>query len=137
MHRGPLLGGASVAPDGATGGWRIEFMVKLPPSANSQYAVRRGRLVPTTKKMQFRRCVSMLLLGVTPPPEDAKLRFTIAAVMNGRDFAVRDLDNVIKPTIDAVTQSLGVNDVRILEIVASKQRGDAAESVLRVVMEAI
>ena len=103
--------------------WTAAFELPIPPSANNQYAVARGRLIPTKAKLTFAQTVKRLVgdSQCGAPPPKALLALDIAMHCDRRAFACRDLDNIIKPVQDAICAALGVNDARVAQITATKR----------------
>ena len=88
-----------------------------PPSANELFVWRDGRERMTAKYRRWRRDAGFMLVGMPHHPPQTPLRVTIDAAVN----RTRDLDNLIKPAIDAL-QAAGVipDDRWVDEVVARR-----------------
>ena len=74
-----------------------------PPSANALFVVRDGRKRKTETYRRWRIDAGFMLVGMPRHQPQTPLRVTIDAAVN----RTRDVDNIIKPVIDAC-QEVGV-----------------------------
>lgn len=96
----------------------------LPPSINEQYATVHGHRVSTTQARHFKRQVqdAIRLLdrqGVLHDELRAQFRQSYLALFLDFYFTTplkRDLDGGLKITQDALCESLGLNDNRVVDI---------------------
>ena len=79
----------------------IRATLPYPPTVNHYWKVGRGRIYISPEGRQYRRRVVAILAGV--PQFDGSV--AIAIVACPPDRKVRDLDNVLKATLDALTQA--------------------------------
>lgn len=108
---------------------RLCLTLPLPPSINEQYATVNGHRVLTAVARRFKRDVKELVKGLKL---EGKLSDQCLSCMQNGYLAIylrfyfgspfkRDLDGGLKLSIDAlVTQALGVNDNRVVDIHLSK-----------------
>lgn len=101
----------------------MEITLPYPPSVNRYWrAIGRGRVIISREGRDYRRKVGYVIIdmrdGELPEPTKARLSVTIKAFMPDRRR--RDLDNVLKATLDAL-QNGGVfeddeqvDDLRII-----------------------
>ena len=110
-YRLPTAGGAATLP--------ATVDLPAPPSANALFVVRDGRRVKTEAYRQWRRDAGMLLAvsGMPQHPPKTPLRVTIGAAVN----RTRDVDNLIKPTIDALQAAGIIPDDRWVDEVLARR----------------
>ena len=91
-----------------------------PPSANALFVVRDGRRRKTETYRRWRIDAGFMLVGAPRHPPQTPLRVTVDAAVN----RTRDVDNLIKPVIDAC-QEVGVipDDRWVDEVVARRGAG--------------
>lgn len=106
----------------------LSFTLPLPPSINEQYATVGGRRVSSVVARRFKQQVHALLQSLQS--QDilsaallATLRESFLALYLDFYFTTplkRDLDGGLKITLDAICESLDLNDNRVVDIHLSK-----------------
>lgn len=103
-----------------------------PPSANSHWKLRarpdgRGRVIPSAylskEGKEYRKTVSDYCRALRIQPSDGRLRVTVQVFFP--DARIRDIDNLLKPLLDALTYAGAWDDdkqVRDLRIVDKGKR---------------
>ena len=96
---------------------QLSFYLPFPPSVNKLYRsfVARGHVIvkKTTEGHQYDQAVEKTLAvymadrGVRPPRPPFAMTIVATPPLDGRKH---DLDNLLKPTIDAVFKALGLED---------------------------
>lgn len=99
----------------------LQVRLPLPPSGNNFYTIARGRKILSGKARAWRaECVAILQGVYTGKPlEDTRMRLHLAVTFPDR--RKRDIDNVIKPLLDVLTQG-GVwhDDSQVSELVVTR-----------------
>jgi crossover junction endodeoxyribonuclease RusA len=129
---------------GANTQMRVRFELPLPPSINQQYATVRGRRVLSKASRHYKREVGRTIRrlraeGIIPDPLVATLRQGFVGLFIDFYFETprrRDLDGGLKITQDAICDSLGVNDNRVVDVHLVK-RIDPLRPHIEVELEAI
>lgn len=82
----------------------LQFRLPLPPSGNNFYTIARGRKILSGKARDWRAACVAILQGVYAgkPLEDKNLCLHLTVTFPDR--RKRDIDNVIKPLLDVLTQ---------------------------------
>jgi len=113
-----------VKPTGKLTHTTLTLTLPLPPSINHQYATVRGRRVLSSTGRRYKIEIAKILCSVVTPSPNRQgflqaleshclklsLHFHFPTLLR------RDLDGGLKIAQDALCQSLGINDNRILEI---------------------
>ncbi|MBU0492922.1 MAG: RusA family crossover junction endodeoxyribonuclease [Chloroflexi bacterium] len=123
---------------------RARFTLPLPPSVNQQYATVGNRRVLSQASRRYRRAVERAVhrLQVDGTLSDelvATLRAGFVGLFIDFYFETplrRDLDGGLKITMDAICETLGVNDNRVVDIHLVK-RIDPLNPRIEVELEAI
>ncbi len=105
------------------------FEIPYPPSVNTYWGFHGHRRFLTPKALEFKAHVAHVVSLQDVKFGDARLRIKI--VLHAPDKRVRDIDNVLKPTLDAFVQAGLLNDdsqVDELTVIRGKQcKGGKAE----------
>ena len=81
----------------------FEIIIPFPPSVNTYWGFRGSHRYLTQKAITFKDMVSNIyLLSGFKPLGNARLKITIK--LYPPDRRIRDIDNVVKPTLDALCQ---------------------------------
>jgi crossover junction endodeoxyribonuclease RusA len=123
---------------------RMRLVLPLPPSVNNQYATVNGRRVLSKEAARFKRTVRTLLRrdiasGAITATELARLEKAYLGLFIDYYFETplrRDLDGGLKITQDAICETLGINDNRVVDIHLVK-RIDPLRPRIEVELEAI
>jgi len=123
---------------------RARFELPLPPSINQQYATVHGRRVLSKASRQYKKEVGKAMRhlraeGVISDALVATLRQGFVGLFIDFFFETprrRDLDGGLKITQDAICDSLGVNDNRVVDVHLVK-RIDPLRPRIEVELEAI
>lgn len=100
------------------------FELPLPPSINSQYATVNGRRVLSSTGRKYKASIAQILMGALAPSPN-RVTFLNAAQTHFLALSIhfyfptllkRDLDGGLKIAQDAICESMGINDNRIVEI---------------------
>ena len=78
-----------------------------PPTINTFYTVARNRKILSKRGRQYKKDAQIFLMKHKPSKIEGKVKVTIVA--NPPDRRKRDLDNILKPILDALTE-YGVYD---------------------------
>ena len=103
----------------------LMFTLPWPPSVNTYYRMYMSRLLISRKGREYRRTVigEICRQKVTQGLSDARISLTIAVYPP--DKRKRDLDNLLKPLIDAMGGAgLFTNDEQIDEIMITREAVD-------------
>lgn len=102
---------------------QLTFYLPFPPSVNKLYRsfVARGHIIvkKTTEGHQYDQAVEKTLAaylagrGVRPPLPPFALTIAATPPLDGRKH---DLDNLLKPTIDAIFTALGLEDDDVISL---------------------
>lgn len=76
--------------------------IPYPPTINSYWGFKGNRRFLTAKARQFKEDVAKAVLGF---PNLGGSRLSIKITLHAPDRRVRDIDNVLKPTLDALVQA--------------------------------
>ncbi len=122
----------------------MRLVLPLPPSVNNQYATVNGRRVLSKEAARFKRLVRQQLRGAIadgtiPAAELARLETAYIGLFIDCYFETplrRDLDGGLKITQDAICETLGLNDNRVVDIHLVK-RIDPLRPRIEVEVEAI
>jgi len=76
--------------------------IPYPPTINSYWGFNGNRRFLTAKARQFKADVAAAVLGL---PHLGDARLSIQITLHASDRRVRDIDNVLKPTLDALVQA--------------------------------
>jgi len=100
---GPIDIGFQV--DGLTGGSLArEISLPYPPTVNTYYSVVRGRKILSARGRVFKRdAVKHILRWCQGPPSEGSVYLQI--LITPPDRRRRDVDNIIKPILDALTEA--------------------------------
>lgn len=108
--------------------------VELPPSTNNLFATVGKRRVPTREYKTWQQVAALRVRALTPP---TTYPVAVTLTVLGKVFAQRDLDNTIKPILDALVKCgvlRGDNLTCISRVTV--QRGDASgEGRVRIELE--
>lgn len=77
------------------------LQLPYPPTANTYYRNFRGRMVISARGREFARAVAAIVGKVKP----LRGRVGVGIALNPPDQRKRDIDNTIKPTLDALTKA--------------------------------
>ena len=122
----------------------MRLVLPLPPSVNNQYATVNGRRVLSKEAARFKRTVRTLLRrdiasGAIAATELTRLEKAYLGLFIDYYFETplrRDLDGGLKITQDAICETLGINDNRVVDIHLVK-RIDPLRPRIEVEIEAI
>ena len=122
----------------------MRLVLPLPPSVNNQYATVNVRRVLSREAARFKRTVRTLLRrdiasGAIAATELARLEKAYLGLFIDYYFETplrRDLDGGLKITQDAICETLGINDNRVVDIHLVK-RIDPLRPRIEVELEAI
>ena len=97
-----------------------------PPSANALFVFRDGRKRKSNTYRKWRVDAGFMLTGAPRHPPETPLRVTIDAAVN----RTRDVDNLIKPAIDALQDAGVIPDDRWVDEVVARRvpAGDGLEA---------
>lgn len=123
---------------------RVRFTLPLPPSINKQYATVGGKRVLSKAHRRYKKTVRSILRrlrleGKLPEEMTEALRRGYIGLFIDFYFETplrRDLDGGLKITQDAICDTLGINDNRVVDIHLVK-RIDPSRPRLEVELEAI
>lgn len=87
---------------------QVFFEISYPPSVNTYWGFHGHRRFLTPKAVEFKTQVAHVVSQQSIHFGNARLRIKI--VLHAPDKRVRDLDNTIKPTLDALVQAGLFND---------------------------
>lgn len=102
---------------------QLHFYLPFPPSVNKLYRsfVARGHIIvkKTTEGHQYDQAVEKTLAaylagrGVRPPRPPYEVTIAATPPLDGRKH---DLDNLLKPTLDAIFKALGLEDDDVISL---------------------
>lgn len=85
----------------------IQLTLPPPPSINHYYRAVRGRIFINKHGLEYREVVNRVVHRLNPNAKPLRKRLTVAIRYCPADRRRRDLDNVLKPLLDAL-QKAGV-----------------------------
>lgn len=102
----------------------LALILPLPPGVNNQYATVKGRRILSAEARRFKKDVAGRIQGLRfsgELPDSTLMSFRDGYLSLFIDFYFatpmkRDLDGGLKITQDALCESLGVNDNRVVDI---------------------
>ena len=99
----------------------MSVILPAPPSANAMYIIVNGKRVKSKRYVYWRSSVGYLLLArFRQMPHKTPLRVELRAAVSRR----RDIDNLIKPTLDALQACGVIHDDRWVDsIIMSRVTG--------------
>jgi crossover junction endodeoxyribonuclease RusA len=83
----------------------ISLALPYPPSANTIWRHVKGRVLLSEKGRLYRRAVAMSVLGQVGPSKSIAGPVSVAIGVVPPDRRRRDIDNVLKATLDALTHA--------------------------------
>lgn len=87
----------------------------LPPSANALYIQRGRRRVPTSEYQRWRRSAGLIVRAASGPDDIIPPRTPIRVVIAASASRRRDLDNIIKPSVDMLQKAGIIADDRMVD----------------------
>jgi crossover junction endodeoxyribonuclease RusA len=114
----------------------IHLVVPHPPSVNTYWGFHGHRRYLTPAALAFKRAV-LLAVAVHEAPSFGSQRLALSVTLYGRDRRMRDLDNALKPLLDALQQAgLFDDDSQIDQLSVARgpiQKGGKAEISIRAI----
>lgn len=101
----------------------MEIMVPFPPSVNQQWRTFNGRLILSEVGRKYRKTIAGFICHVGPP---TKKDLTVIIEAFAPDNRRRDLDNLLKASLDALTHAgiwLDDSQIKDLRIFWAKEKG--------------
>lgn len=77
------------------------FFLPYPPSVNTYWGFHGHRRFLTQKAVAFKAAVAVIVAGV----KLGSARLEVHVVLHAPDRRIRDLDNILKPLLDALVQA--------------------------------
>lgn len=103
----------------------LSFTLPWPPSVNTYWrAIGRGRVILSAKGRLYRAISGEALATQGVPVDRLKERLSVALLAQPPDKRVRDLDNLLKPLLDCLTEHGVIDDdgqIDELQIVRGSQ----------------
>lgn len=93
---------------------------------NNYYRIFRGRYVITPKGREYKKTVHTALIGTLPT--NLLLKLTIDAYFDNKKK--RDVDNILKPLLDALKGFVYDDDSQIVELTVKKHIGQASNKII-------
>jgi len=105
---------------------RLQLPFKC-PSANTYYRMWRNRMVISQEGRQFKTAVHQQCAAQSVPQIRGNVRLTISLMFHDRRR--RDIDNSLKPLLDALKHLMFEDDDHVMEMYVTKMIGQPADRV--------